>query len=145
MREQDSKERIKNFNEVPYGYNEDEAVTEASRCLQCKNPPCVNGCPAEIDIPAFIKAISERHFDDAILIIKKTNNLPAVCGRVCPQEDQCEKLCVLARKDTPINIGNLERFAADWEFKNNLKEETFPHKKTSKKKKLLLSERGLQV
>ncbi|MDP8263577.1 MAG: NADPH-dependent glutamate synthase [Candidatus Ancaeobacter aquaticus] len=138
MREQDSKERIKNFNEVPYGYNEDEAVTEASRCLQCKNPPCVNGCPAEIDIPAFIKAISERHFDDAILIIKKTNNLPAVCGRVCPQEDQCEKLCVLARKDTPINIGNLERFAADWEFKNKSQRGNISAQKDLKEKKVAI-------
>jgi len=123
MREQDPKERIKNFNEVPYGYNEDEAVKEALRCLQCKKPLCVKGCPAEIDIPAFIKAISETRFNDAILIIKKTNNLPAVCGRVCPQEDQCEKLCVLRRKGNPINIGNLERFAADWELKNKSQKE----------------------
>ena len=123
MREQDPKERIKNFNEVPYGYNEDEAVAEASRCLQCKKQPCVNGCPAEIDIPAFIKAISEKHFDESISIIKKTNNLPAVCGRVCPQEDQCEKLCILGKKGTPINIGNLERFSADWELKNKSQKE----------------------
>ena len=109
MREQNPKERIKNFDEVPYGYNEDEAVTEALRCLQCKKPLCVKGCPAEIDIPAFIKAISEKCFDDAISIIKNTNNLPAVCGRVCPQEDQCEKLCVLGIKGKPINIGSLER------------------------------------
>ena len=101
MREQDPKERIKNFNEVPYGYNEDEAVTEATRCLQCKKRPCVAGCPAEIDIPAFIKAISEKQFDESISIIKKTNNLPAVCGRVCPQEDQCEKVCILGKKGAP--------------------------------------------
>ncbi len=118
MREQDPKERIKNFNEVPYGYDEEEAVQEASRCLQCKNSPCVQGCPAEIDIPAFIKAISERRFADAIAIIKDTNNLPAMCGRVCPQEDQCEKTCVLMKTGNPINIGSLERFAADWEQRN---------------------------
>jgi len=115
MREQDPKKRIKNFNEVPYGYDEEEAVAEASRCLQCKNAPCISGCPAEIDIPAFIKAIKERRFRDAITIIKMTNSLPAVCGRVCPQEDQCEEKCVLAKAGNPINIGSLERFAADWD------------------------------
>ncbi len=116
MREQDPKTRIKNFNEVPYGYSEDEAVKEASRCLQCKKAPCVGGCPAEIDIPGFIKAIKEKHFADAIEILKKTNSLPAVCGRVCPQEDQCEKQCVLMKAGKAINIGNLERFAADWDL-----------------------------
>lgn len=115
MREQDPKERIKNFNEVPYGYSEEEAVKEASRCLQCKKAPCVSGCPADIDIPGFIKAIKERRFKDAIDLIKRTNSLPAVCGRVCPQEDQCEKACVLVKAGKPINIGNLERFAADME------------------------------
>jgi len=118
MREQDPKIRIKNFDEVPYGYSEEEAIKEASRCLQCKKPPCVSGCPADINIPLFIKAIKEKRFFDAISIIKQTNNLPAVCGRVCPQEDQCEQLCILSKKGKPINIGNLERFAADWEFKN---------------------------
>ena len=113
MREQRPEERIKNFNEVPYGYSEEEAVQEAARCIGCKNPPCVKGCPAEIDIPAFIEAIKERRFDDAVSVIKNTNNLPAVCGRVCPQEDQCEKQCVLMKTGKPINIGNLERFAAD--------------------------------
>lgn len=116
MREQDPKTRIKNFNEVPYGYNEDEAVKEASRCLQCKKAPCVAGCPAEIDIPGFIKAIKEKRFKDSIDILKRTNSLPAVCGRVCPQEDQCEKQCVLMKAGKAINIGNLERFAADWEM-----------------------------
>ncbi|MDD4012701.1 MAG: NADPH-dependent glutamate synthase [Candidatus Omnitrophica bacterium] len=113
MREQDPKQRIKNFNEVPYGYSEEEAVKEASRCLQCRTKPCVSGCPAEIDIPGFIKAIKERRFRDALTIIKKTNNLPAVCGRVCPQEDQCELKCVLMKTGSPINIGSLERFVAD--------------------------------
>ena len=128
MREQEPKERIKNFNEVPYGYNEEEAVAEASRCLQCKNPPCVKGCPAEIDIPAFIEAIKEKDFLRAATIIKSTNNLPAVCGRVCPQEDQCEKLCVLIKAGKPIDIGTLERFAADWE------RESVPQQKEDEKK-----------
>ncbi len=122
MREQDPKKRIENFDEVPYGYSEEEAVAEAKRCLECKKPPCVTGCPAEIDIPAFVKAIAERRFADSIAIIKQTNNLPAVCGRVCPQEDQCEKVCVLIKTGKPINIGSLERFAADWEMKNRKKE-----------------------
>ncbi|MFH1799139.1 MAG: NADPH-dependent glutamate synthase [Candidatus Omnitrophota bacterium] len=118
MREQYPRERIKNFKEVPYGYSVEEAVNEASRCLQCKNAPCVKGCPAEIDIPSFIKAIKEKRFQYANPIIKKTNNLPAVCGRVCPQEDQCEKMCVLMKAKKAINIGTLERFAADWEREN---------------------------
>ena len=120
MREQDPKERIKNFNEVPYGYSEEEAVREASRCLGCKSAPCVKGCPAEIDIPVFINAIKEKRFKDAIDVIKKTNNLPAVCGRVCPQEDQCEKTCVLSKTGNPINIGSLERFTADLEYRNSV-------------------------
>jgi glutamate synthase (NADPH/NADH) small chain len=106
-------ERIKNFHEVSSGFSEDEAIAEAGRCLQCKHSPCVKGCPAEIEIPAFIKAIKERRFEDAIFVINKSNNLAAVCGRVCPQEDQCEKFCVLAKKGNPISIGYLERFAAD--------------------------------
>lgn len=115
MKEQSPRERIKNFQEVPYGYDYEEAIREACRCLQCKNPPCVKGCPAEVDIPAFILAIKEKRLAAAIKIIKQTNNLPAVCGRVCPQEDQCEKVCVLAQKGSPVKIGNLERFAADAE------------------------------
>ncbi|MDD4203430.1 MAG: NADPH-dependent glutamate synthase, partial [Candidatus Omnitrophica bacterium] len=118
MREQDPRERIKNFKEVPFGYSEEEAVKEASRCIQCKNPLCVKGCPADINIPQFIKAIAEKRFKDANPIIKLTNSLGAICGRVCPQEDQCEKKCVLGIKGQPINIGNLERFAADWEREN---------------------------
>ena len=122
MREQDPKERIRNFNEVPYGYNEEEAANEAARCLQCKKAPCVSGCPAEIDIPGFIKAIKEKRFNDAVAVLKMTNSLPAVCGRVCPQEDQCEKVCVLVKTGKAIKIGNLERFAADWELANRKSE-----------------------
>lgn len=115
MREQDSAVRGKNFNEVPFGYSEDEAVREASRCLKCKKPLCVDGCPVNVRIPEFIGLIADRHFAEAARKIKETNALPAVCGRVCPQEEQCEARCILAKKGLPIAIGNLERFAADWE------------------------------
>ena len=115
MREQDPKERIKNFDEVPFGYSEDEAVAEAKRCLQCKKPKCVDGCPVEIDIPGFIDFIANRDFRGAAKLIKEKNVLPAICGRVCPQEDQCEKVCVLTKMGEPVGIGRLERFAADWE------------------------------
>jgi glutamate synthase (NADPH/NADH) small chain len=124
MREQSPVDRIKNFNEVPYGYSKAEAIAEASRCLQCKNAPCVKGCPVEIDIPGFILAIREERFEDAVNVIKKTNNLPAVCGRVCPQEDQCEKKCVLSNKGKPVNIGSLERFVADWAGENGISPKT---------------------
>jgi glutamate synthase (NADPH/NADH) small chain len=115
MREQPPKERARNYDEVPYGYNEQEAIQEAQRCLQCKKPTCIQGCPVEIDIPGFIKFIAEGDFNSAIQRLKEKNVLPAVCGRVCPQEDQCEKYCVLAKKYEPVAIGRLERFAADWE------------------------------
>ena len=115
MREQPPEERIKNFNEVPLGYTPEEAIQEANRCLQCKDAPCVKGCPVEIDIPGFIKAIAEGDFKRAVHILKEKNSLPAICGRVCPQEDQCEKLCTLGKIGEPVAIGRLERFAADWE------------------------------
>jgi len=115
MREQPPEERIKNFNEVPLGYTPEEAIQEAKRCLQCKDAPCVKGCPVEIDIPGFIKAIAEGDFKRAVHILKEKNSLPAICGRVCPQEDQCEKLCTLSKLGEPVAIGRLERFAADWE------------------------------
>ncbi len=113
MREQSPDKRIKNFDEVPFGFTKKEALSEAERCLNCKSAPCVKGCPAEVDIPSFIQAIKVEDFDEALRIIKRTNSLPAVCGRVCPQEDQCEARCVLAKKGEPIDIGSLERFAAD--------------------------------
>lgn len=115
MREQPPKERAKNYDEVPYGYSEKEAMQEARRCLQCKKPICIEGCPVEIDIPGFIRLIAEGDFRGAIEKLKEKNVLPAVCGRVCPQEDQCEKICVLAKKFESVAIGRLERFAADWE------------------------------
>lgn len=133
MREQDPKERIKNFNEVPLGYTEEEAKLEAQRCLQCKKPPCVKGCPVEIDIPGFISKIREGNFKEAIRILKDKNSLPAICGRVCPQEDQCEKECVLGKKYEPVGIGRLERFAADWEAEQGLMELPKIEKKTGKK------------
>ncbi len=115
MAEQPAEERIKNFKEVPLGYTEDEAAEEARRCLQCKKPKCRDGCPVEIEIPAFIALIAEGDFSGAARKLKERNSLPAVCGRVCPQEDQCEKLCIVGKKDEPVAIGRLERFAADWE------------------------------
>jgi glutamate synthase (NADPH/NADH) small chain len=115
MREQPAKVRIRNNLEVPYGYSEEEAINEAKRCLQCKKPFCVGGCPVEINIPEFIARIAEGDFLGAIHVLKEKNMLPAVCGRVCPQEEQCEKLCVLGKKMEPVGIGRLERFAADWE------------------------------
>ncbi|MBN2009527.1 bifunctional dihydroorotate dehydrogenase B NAD binding subunit/NADPH-dependent glutamate synthase [candidate division KSB1 bacterium] len=115
MPHQDPIERSKNFDEVALGYTLEMARQEAARCLQCKKKPCVSGCPVNIDIPAFIANIRDNKIMDAIRIIKQTNSLPAVCGRVCPQEEQCEQLCILEKKGQPIAIGRLERFAADWE------------------------------
>jgi len=114
--QQPAQERIKNFFEVALGFSQKEAEEEAKRCLQCKNSPCVKGCPVEIDIPAFIKLIKAGKRKEALEKIKEKNNLPAVCGRVCPQEDQCEVVCVLNKKGIPINIGALERYAADYEL-----------------------------
>jgi glutamate synthase (NADPH/NADH) small chain len=115
MPEQDPKERSKNFTEVPYGYTPELAQKEASRCLQCKKPKCVEGCPVGVKIPEFVKLIAEGDFIGAAKKLKEDNSLPAVCGRVCPQESQCESLCVLGKKDDPVAVGRLERFAADYE------------------------------
>lgn len=115
MREQNALERIRNFMEVPYGYTPDEAVQEASRCLSCLRPACRKGCPVSVDIPSFIKLIKDGKFIEAAWKIKEENALPAVCGRVCPQESQCESLCILGKKGQPVAIGNLERFVADYE------------------------------
>ncbi|HOM27006.1 MAG TPA: NADPH-dependent glutamate synthase [bacterium] len=112
-KKQPVEERIRNFNEVAFGFDEKQAVEEASRCLQCKKAPCIKGCPVEIDIPRFIKEIKEGDFQKALEIIYEKNLLPAICGRVCPQETQCEQLCTLGKKFEPVAIGKLERFAAD--------------------------------
>jgi len=114
MPKQRAEERIKNFKEVALGFTEELAVKEAERCLQCSRHPCVDGCPVNNDIPGFIKAIKERNFVEAVKILKKTNALPGICGRVCPQEKQCEAVCTLGKKNAPIAIGALERFVADW-------------------------------
>ena len=118
MAEQKPEERIHNSNEVPYGFTPEQAQQEAARCLQCKNAPCMKGCPVEVDIPAFIQLIKDGDFSGAARKLKETNSLPAICGRVCPQEDQCEEVCVLGIKGEPVAIGTLERFAADWEMEH---------------------------
>lgn len=115
MPEQPAQVRRRNFNEVPLGLDEEVAVKEAERCLQCKNPSCVQGCPVGIDIPGFITLIKQREFTKSIRHIWKSNSLPAVCGRVCPQESQCEGACILAKKGEAVAIGNLERYVADRE------------------------------
>lgn len=113
MPEQDPKVRAKNFHEVALGYSDEDALNEAKRCLNCKHAPCRQGCPVQVNIPAFIKQIKEGDVNAAIATIKEVNSLPAVCGRVCPQEEQCEKYCVLAKKGEAVGIGRLERYAAD--------------------------------
>ncbi len=110
--------RNKNFEEVALGYTEEMAVTEAQRCIQCKNKPCVAGCPVLIDIPGFIGKVAEGDFEEAFNILSDQTSLPAVCGRVCPQETQCEELCIRGKKHEPVGIGRLERFVADWKMKN---------------------------
>jgi glutamate synthase (NADPH/NADH) small chain len=115
MPEQDAHERAKNFDSVTLGYTMDQALIEASRCLMCKKPFCIKGCPVAVNIPEFIQRIVDKDMPGAVTAIKDTNLLPAVCGRVCPQEDQCEKVCVLGKKQEPVAIGRLERFVADWE------------------------------
>lgn len=115
MPKQAPKERVKNFNEVALGYSEDQAIEEANRCLQCIKPQCVTGCPVEVSIPEFIKCLRERKYGEAIAKIKEKNALPAVCGRVCPQEEQCQVNCVVGRIGEPVSIGRLERYLADWE------------------------------
>ena len=118
MPEQPAKLRATNFDEVTLGYDQEMATLEASRCIQCKKPKCVVGCPVGIDIAAFIKLIGEGDPAGAIAKLKETTSFPAVCGRVCPQEEQCEQRCILGLKHEPVAIGRLERFAADWEFAN---------------------------
>jgi glutamate synthase (NADPH/NADH) small chain len=114
MPERPAAERVRDFEEVPLGYTEELARQEAARCLGCKKPQCATGCPVEVDIPAFIAVVAEGDFEEAARLLHAANRLPAICGRVCPQEDQCEKVCVLAKKAGSVAIGNLERFIADW-------------------------------
>ena len=119
---QNPEKRNKNFDEVPYGLTEEQALIEAARCLECKKEPCIAGCPVEVDIPAFIDLILQKDYAAAARKIKETNSLPAICGRVCPQEDQCELVCITGKgkNGTPVAIGYLERFVADYERNNNL-------------------------
>ncbi len=123
MPEQDPEVRNKNYQEVALGYTEELAVLEAKRCLNCKHKPCMKGCPVKVDIPGFIMKIKDGKFEEAYQIIAGTNSLPAVCGRVCPQETQCEELCVRAIKGESVGIGRLERFAADWHMEHTVEQE----------------------
>ena len=139
MRELPVEQRIKNFDEVPLGYNEQEAIKEASRCMQCAKKPCVQGCPVRIDIPAFIKALRERKFQKAIDIIHETDSLPCMTGRVCPQEEQCQVVCVMKKTGDPISIGRLERFLADRDLENRR------NKKTKQKPKVAAKDKKVAV
>ena len=132
VREQDPKVRATNFEEVCYGYNREEPVEESQRCLGCKKPKCVEGCPVSINIPAFIEAVKEEKFEEAFKVISESSSLPAVCGRVCPQESQCEGKCIRGIKGDPVSIGKLERFVADWARENGIKPEA-PVEKNGKK------------
>ena len=132
VREQDAKERATNFEEVCLGYNKEEAMAEASRCIGCKNAQCVKGCPVAIDIPAFIDKVKTGDIEQAYQIISESSALPAICGRVCPQESQCEGKCIRGIKGEPVSIGKLERFVADWARENGIKPEGAKEKKGKK-------------
>ncbi|MBQ7372147.1 MAG: dihydropyrimidine dehydrogenase, partial [Blautia sp.] len=121
VREQEPKVRAANFDEVCLGYNKEEAMDEASRCLNCKKAQCVLGCPVNIDIPSFIHEVNEGNFEAAYQVISRSSALPAVCGRVCPQETQCEGKCIRGKKGDAVSIGKLERFVADWAKENGIK------------------------
>jgi glutamate synthase (NADPH/NADH) small chain len=135
MPRQAPKVRGKNFNEVALGYSWEQAQTEANRCIQCPKRPCIDGCPVDIDIPGFIQAIRDGDLPEAVRILKDKNSLPGICGRVCPQETQCEDTCVLAKKAAPVAIGRLERYVADWERanKDSLNSPAIQPKPTGKK------------
>ena len=132
VREQDPKVRATNFDEVCLGYNKDEAMEEAERCLNCKNAQCVKGCPVAIDIPGFVSQIKEGNFEEAYQVISESSALPAVCGRVCPQESQCEGKCIHGIKGEPVSIGKLERFTADWAREHGIKPQPATEKKNHK-------------
>lgn len=123
VREQDPQVRATNFEEVCLGYNKEEAMEEAARCLNCKNAKCIKGCPVSINIPAFIHEVKEGNFEEAYKVIGQSSALPAVCGRVCPQESQCEGVCIRGIKGEAVSIGKLERFVADWAKENGIKPE----------------------
>lgn len=142
MESQKPLERIKNFKEVPLGYTVDEAIKEASRCLQCPTSPCINGCPVEVPIPFFIKAITDNNFDKAIDIIKTRNNLPAICGRVCPQEEQCEKVCIMGKKNEPVAIGSLERFVGDYSLEKSKKDNSYQGKKKENVPEVIIKDKS---
>ncbi len=131
--ERSPEERNKDFDEVPLGYSPEQAMEEAERCLDCANSPCVGGCPVEIDIPRFVKQIADGKFKEALETIKETNFIPAITGRVCPQEEQCEEVCVMGKKGDAINIGKLERFVSDYARENNLEEPPTIEKKRDEK------------
>ena len=132
VREQDPKVRAANFDEVCLGYNKDEAVEEAQRCINCKNAKCMEGCPVQIHIPDFIKEVKEGNFEGAYQVISKSSALPAICGRVCPQESQCEGRCIRGIKGEPVSIGKLERFVADWAREQGIKPEVTVEKNGKK-------------
>ena len=132
VREQDAKERAANFKEVCLGYNMEEAQNEASRCINCKNAQCIKGCPVAINIPGFIEQVKLGNIEEAYQIISQSSALPAVCGRVCPQESQCEGKCIRGIKGDPISIGKLERFVADWARENGIKPQGATEKKGKK-------------
>lgn len=132
VREQEPQVRAKNFEEVCLGYNKEEAMAEASRCLNCKNAQCVKGCPVSIDIPGFVSQVKEGNFEEAYHIISKSSALPAVCGRVCPQESQCEGKCIRGIKGEAVSIGKMERFVADWARENGIKPQPAAEKKGHK-------------
>ena len=127
VREQEPKVRATNFEEVCYGYNKEEAMEEATRCLNCKNARCIQGCPVSINIPAFIAEIKEGNIEEAYKVIGQSSALPAICGRVCPQESQCESKCVRGIKGDAVSIGKLERFVADYALENDIKPEDVDH------------------
>ncbi len=128
IQEQEARVRAKNFDEVCYGYTLEEAMQEAQRCLECKNARCITGCPVEIDIPAFIKEVKQGNIEEAFYVLSASSALPAVCGRVCPQEVQCEGRCVRGIKGEAVAIGKLERFVADWAREHGIKPKAADHR-----------------
>jgi glutamate synthase (NADPH/NADH) small chain len=126
MPKQEPKVRAHNFNEVALGYTEEQTLAEAARCITCPKPGCIQGCPVELEIPAFVKLVKEKKYDEAIRKVKEKNSLPAICGRVCPQEEQCQKECVMGKKGEAVSIGRLERFLADLELQKGVNPPSLP-------------------